>query len=51
MGEGVESDFGGGVLGLPECRAVLRALKGFSVEVHGGFEPRRVVWTFSYTSV
>lgn len=45
--EGTESDFSGGVLSLTESGAVVRALEDLAVEVNGGLEPRRVVWTFS----
>lgn len=33
VGEGVECDLGGGVLGLAECGAVVGALEGVAVEV------------------
>lgn len=46
MGERVEGDLGGGVLGLAESGAVLRALEDLAVKVDGGLEPGRVVGTF-----
>lgn len=46
MGEGAESDFGGGVFGLTESRTVVRALEDLAVEVNGGLESGRVVRTF-----
>ena len=46
VGERVEGDLGGGVLGLAESGAVLRALEDLAVKVDGGLEPRRVVRTF-----
>ena len=49
--EGTESNFSSGVLSLTESGTVLRTLEDLAVEVNGGLEPRRVVWTFSYTSV
>lgn len=51
VGKRVEGDLGGGVLGLAESRAVLRALEDLAVEVDGGLEPRRVVRTFSNARV
>ena len=49
--ERVEGYFGGGVLGLAKGGAVVRGLKGLSIEVNDGFESRRVIRTFPYTSV
>lgn len=49
--ERIEGDFGGGVLGLTESGAVVRALKDLAVKVDSGLEPRRVVWTFPYAGV
>lgn len=46
IGEVVEGDLGGGVLGLTEGGAVVRALEDLAVKVDGGLEPGRVVWTF-----
>ena len=46
VGERVEGDLGGGVLGLAESGAVLRTLEDLAVKVDGGLEPRRVVRTF-----
>lgn len=46
VGEVVEGDLGGGVLGLTESVAVLRALEDLAVKVDGGLEPGRVVGTF-----
>ena len=46
VGERVEGDLGGGVLGLAESGAVLRALEDLAVKVDGGLEPGRVVRTF-----
>lgn len=43
----VQGDFSGGVLGLPQSGAVVRALKDLAVKVNGGLEPRRVIRTFS----
>ena len=51
VGKRVEGNLGGGVLGLAESRAVLRALEDPAVEVDGGLEPRRVVQTFSNARV
>lgn len=50
-GERVESDLGGGVLGLAEGGAVVRALESLAVKVNDGLEPRRVVRTFSNGSI
>ena len=46
VGERVEGDLGGGVLGLTESGAVLRTLEDLAVKVDGGLEPGRVVRTF-----
>lgn len=46
VGEGVEGDLGGGVLGLAEGGAVVGALEDLAVKVDGGLEPGRVVRTF-----
>lgn len=46
VGEGVQSDLGGGVLGLAKGGAVLGALEDLPVKVDGGLEPGRVVRTF-----
>ena len=51
MGEGVEGDLGGGVLGLAERGAVVRALEHLSIEVHRRLEPRRVIRTLPYARV
>nr|POE82037.1 hypothetical protein CFP56_43195 [Quercus suber] len=44
--ERVEGDLGGGVLGLAESGAVLRAVEDLAVKVDGGLDPGRVVRTF-----
>lgn len=46
VGEGVEGDLGGGVLGLAEGGEVVGALEGLAVEVDCRLEPRRMVGTF-----
>jgi len=46
VGEGIESDFGGGVFSLTESGAVVRALEDLAVKVNGGLEPGRVIGTF-----
>lgn len=51
VGERDEGDLSGGVLGLTEGGAVVRALEDLAVEVNGGFESRRVVWTFPYAGI
>lgn len=50
-GEGEEGGLGGGVLGLAEGGAVIRAFEIVAVEVDEGFEARRVVRTFPYAGV
>ena len=47
VGKRVQGNFGGGVLGLPESGAVVRAFEDLSVKVNGGLEPRRVIRTLS----
>jgi hypothetical protein len=51
VGEGVEGDLGGGVLGLAEGGAVVGALEDLAVKVNSGLEPGRVVRTLSNARV
>lgn len=46
VGEGIESNLGGGVLRLAKSRTVVRGLEDLAVEINGGLEPRRVIRTF-----
>ena len=46
VGEGIESNLSGRVLGLAESGAVVRALEDLAVKVNGGLEPGRVIGTF-----
>ena len=51
VGEGVKCDLCGGVFGLTEGGAVVRAFEDLAVKVDGGLEPWRVVRTFSNARV
>lgn len=51
VGEGIESNFSGGVLSLAECGAIVGALEDLAVEVNGSLKSRGVVRAFPYAGV